>query len=87
MPLDQQRRAKAEAWLNKHLKGKPCPVCSQSSWVMHSAVKGLADISTGVLPTAGHVTMYGVVIFRCSACSYVVFVAAHPIGIDVTQKT
>ena len=86
MPLDQQQHAKAEAWLNKHLKGKPCPICSQSAWVIHNAVNGLTDITGGVLHTAGHMTMYGVVIFRCSACSYVVLVATHGVGIDVSHK-
>jgi hypothetical protein len=86
MPLDQQQHRRAEAWLNKHLKGKPCPICSKSSWVLHDAVDGLTDITGGVLPTAGHVTMYGVVIFRCSSCNYVVLVAAHPMGIDVSQR-
>src|SRR5947209_9048 len=60
MPLDPKQHAKAEAWLNKHLKGKPCPVCTRSSWLVHNAINGLPDITGGALPTAGHVTMYGV---------------------------
>ena len=48
-------------------------------------MNGLADVTGGALQTAGHVTMYGVVIFRCSACSYVVLAATHGVGIDVSQ--
>jgi hypothetical protein len=87
MPLEPEQYAKADAWLNKYLKGKPCPVCAKSSWIIHDAVNGLTDITGGVLPTAGHVTMYGVVIFRCATCSHIVCVAAHPIGIEVGQRT
>lgn len=86
MPLDPKQHAKAEAWMNKFLKGKPCPVCARSSWLVHNAINGMPDITEGALPTAGHVTMYGVILYRCGHCNYVVPVAAHPIGIDVGGK-
>jgi hypothetical protein len=81
--LDQHQHAKAEAWLNQHLKGKHCPVCGRSAWHLHNAVNALLDVTGGALPVKGHVTMYPVVIYRCGECSYLVTVAANTIGIEV----
>jgi hypothetical protein len=82
MSLDPQHRAKAEAWLNQHLKGKRCPVCGHSTWHLHDAVNGLLDVTGGALPVRSTVTMYPVIIFRCGECSFVLTVAANPIGIE-----
>jgi hypothetical protein len=87
MPLEAHDHATAEAWLNRHLRGKPCPVCGRSAWHLHNAVNALLDVTGGALPLKGHVTMYPVIIYRCGVCSYLVTVAANTIGIEAGQHS
>jgi hypothetical protein len=87
MPLDQHQQTQAEAWLKKHLRGKPCPVCGKSNWHLHNAVNALLDVTGGTVAARGHVTMYPVLIYRCGECSYVLTVAANTIGVEVGHQS